>query len=106
MALPFRLDGLGGYDFGDGPKQADLARLPWGGATSNTAAYVRGPLLVNNIYNEERLVLFHERVLTPTAISITETMITAEKAHFAKSSALAADEKQTADIRQASLEKV
>ena len=109
MALPFRLDGLGGYDFDDGPKQANLARLPWGGATSNTAAYARGPLLVNNVYNEERLVLFHERVLAPTVISITEAMITAEKAHFATRAArwLRMRSRQpTSDIRQASLGKV
>ena len=106
MSLPFRSDGLAGYTFGDDPSQANLMRLPLGGATSDVVAYVQGPLLVNHIYNEERLVLFHERVLAPTVISIAETMIAAEKAHFAKSNALAADEKQTADVRQASLQKV
>ena len=87
MSLPFRLDGLGGYNFSDGPSQANLTRLPGGGATSDVVAYVRGPLLISNIYNEERMVLFHESVLAPTAISIAETTIAAEKAHFAKSNA-------------------
>ena len=100
MSLPFRLDGLGGYAFGDGPSQANLMRLPWGGATSAVVAYVRGPLLVNNTCNAERLVLFQESVLSPTVVSITETIIAAEKAHLAKSNTLAADEKQPADVRQ------
>ena len=42
-----------------------MTRLSWGGAGSELVAFVRGPLLVNHIYNEERLVYFQERVLTP-----------------------------------------
>ena len=40
MSLPFRLDGLAGYNFGDDPSQANLMRLPLGGATSDVVAYV------------------------------------------------------------------
>ena len=101
MSLPFfRLGSLGGCPFADRPAQANLTHLPWGGATSEVATYIPGPLLVNNIHNEERLVHFQERVLSPTVVSITETMITAEKAHLVKSNALAADEKQPADVRR------
>ena len=75
-------------------------------AASYSSAQTCGPLLVNSTYNEERLDLFHERVLAPTVISIAETMIAAEKAHFEMSNALAADEKQTADVRKANLGKV
>ena len=103
LTLPFRLNGLGGFDFNGSPPQANLMRLPWGGAGSDVVAYVRGPLLVSNIYNEERLAHFHERVLAPTVLRIAGTMIAAEQAYFATSSALAADEKQTADVRNASL---
>ena len=62
ISLSSRLDGLGGCSFGDGPSQADLMHLPLGGATTDVVAYVRvrGPLLVNNTYNEERLILFQE----------------------------------------------
>ena len=55
MTLTFRLDGLGGFNFG-GVKQANVTRLPWGGSGSELVAFVRGPLLVNRIYNEERLI--------------------------------------------------
>ena len=100
LTLPFRLDGLGGFNF-SGVKQANLTRLPWGGAVSEVVAFVRGPLLVNHIYNEERLVHFQERVLAPSVLQIAGTMVEAERAYFATCSALAADEKQTADVRNA-----
>ena len=57
MTLTFRLDDLGGFAFG-GVKQANLTRLSWGGAGSELVAFVRGPLLVNHIYNEDRLTYF------------------------------------------------
>ena len=57
MTLTFRLDGLGGFNFG-GVKQANVTRLPWGGSGSELVAFVRGPLLVNRIDNEERLTHF------------------------------------------------
>jgi hypothetical protein len=42
-------------------------------------------------------------VLAPTVLRIAGTMIAAEQAQFATSSALAVDEKQTADVRNAGL---
>ena len=103
MTLTFRLDGLGGFNFG-GVKQANVTRLPWGGSGSELVAFVRGPfLLVNRIYNEERLIHFQQRVLTPTLLQIVATMIDAERAHLKTCSDLAADEKQTADARNACL---
>ena len=104
LTLSFRLDGLGGFNF-SGTPQANLTRLPWGGSGSEVVAFVRGPLLANHIYNEKRLAHFHERVLAPTVLQIVGTMIEAERAHFVTSSALAADEKQTADVRNANLAK-
>ena len=74
-------------------KQANLTRLPWGGAGSELVAFVRGPLLVNHIYNEERLIYFQERVLTPTVLQIVGTMLDAERAYLKTCSELAADEK-------------
>ena len=53
--------------------------------------YVRGPLLVNHIYNEKRLLHFQERVLAPFVLQIVWTMLEAERAHFATCSALAAE---------------
>jgi len=80
LTLPFRLD-LGGFS---GVKHANLTRLPWGGADSEVIAYVRGPLLVNHIYNKERLVHFQARVLPPTVLQITgAVLVEAERAHFA-----------------------
>ena len=61
------LGGLGSFAFG-GVKQANLARLHWGGAGFELVAFVRGPLLVNHIYNEERLLYFHKRVLIATPL--------------------------------------
>ena len=65
MTLTFRLDGLGGFNFGGVKQAANVTRLPWGGSGSELVAFVRGPLLVNRVYNEERLTHFQQRVLTP-----------------------------------------
>ena len=100
MILTFRLDGLGGCNFAGG-KQANVTRLPWGGSGSELVAFVRGPLLVNLICNEERLTHFQQRVLTPTVLRIVATMIDAERAHLKTCSGLVADEKQTAGARNA-----
>ena len=87
MTLTFRLDGLGSSDFA-GVKQASVARLPWGGSGSELVAFVRGPLLVNRMDNEERLTHFHQRVLTSTVLRIVATMIDAERAHLKTCSAV------------------
>ena len=99
--LTFRLDGLGGFDFA-GVKQANVTRLPWGGSGSEMIASVRGPLLINRIYNEEHLTHFQQRVLTPTVLRIVATMIDAERAHLKTRSDLTADETQAAGARNAS----
>ena len=87
MILTFRLDGLGGCNFAGG-KQANVTRLPWGGSGSELVAFVRGPLLVNRMDNEERLTHFHQRVLTSTVLRIVATMIDAERAHLKTCSAV------------------
>ena len=55
MALPFSLPQIGGFSFGPGAgKKVNITRLPWGGARSKVAAYVRGADLLSNHHNTSR----------------------------------------------------
>ena len=66
MTLPFSLPQTGGFSFGPGSgKKANTTRLPWGGARSKVAAYVRGAYLISNHHNGQRLDAFTRTVLGP-----------------------------------------
>ena len=57
MALPFSLPQSGGFSFGpDSGKKVNITRLPWGGARSKVAAYVRGADLISNHHNNNKAV--------------------------------------------------
>ena len=74
-----------------GVTNAEMARLPFGGAGYHIGALVRGVNLVENRLNEERLIFVQEEVAKPMAITVCDKQRVFESDRKAANEAIAAD---------------
>ena len=74
-----------------GVTNAEMARLPFGGAGYHIGALVRGVNLVENRLNEERLIFVQEEVVKPMAITVCGKQRVFESERKATNEVIAAD---------------
>ena len=74
-----------------GVTNAEMARLPFGGAGYHIGALVRGVNMVENRLNEERLIFVQEEVAKPMAIAVCDKQRVFESERKATNEVIAAD---------------